>query len=110
MNEQDRNAQLGGNLAESLLQVNKLAYRMPPQLSIASNRTIQTMFSNQSVYTPSNTIIFDVQSGSAFVDPYYCVFCSYAEESVMTIFDILICIAILAGAVALLFIKAYKIW
>ena len=69
MNEQDRNAQLGGNLAESLLQVNKLAYRMPPQLSIASNRTIQTMFSNQSVYTPSNTIIFDVQSGSAFVDP-----------------------------------------
>jgi len=69
MNEQDRNAQLTGNLAESLLQVNKLAYRMPPQLSIASNRTIQTMFSNQSVYTPSNTIIFDVQSGSAFVDP-----------------------------------------
>lgn len=63
------NTQLSGGLTESLLQVNQLSYRLPPQISIASKCTHVINYSQQSAYVGGNTMIFDIQTGSAFVDP-----------------------------------------
>lgn len=70
----EMNVQMNGGLADSLLQVNQLSYRLPPQISIASKCTHVINYSQQSSYTSgssnsSNTIVFDIQTGSAFVDP-----------------------------------------
>ena len=62
------NNSMNEGLAKSLLQVNKLNYALPPSIGIASKCTHQTNFSNQNIYQPSSTIIFDVQTGSQFVD------------------------------------------
>lgn len=60
---------MASGLAESLLQVNQLSYRLPPQISIASKCTHVINYSQQSAYVGGNTVIFDIQTGSAFVDP-----------------------------------------
>ena len=73
MSNPDMNAQMNSGLAESLLMVNKLDYKLPPQISIASNCTHVINYSQQASYNNGNTIIFDVQTGSQFVDPA----CSY---------------------------------
>jgi hypothetical protein len=65
----EMNVQMNGGLAESLLQVNQLSYRLPPQISIASKTTHVINYSQQSNYNGGNTVIFDIQTGSAFVDP-----------------------------------------
>jgi hypothetical protein len=65
----DMNAQMNGGLAESLLQINQLSYRLPPQISIASKCTHVINYSQQASYNNGNTVIFDIQTGSAFVDP-----------------------------------------
>jgi hypothetical protein len=73
MSSPDMNAQMNSGLAESLLMVNKLDYKLPPQISIASKCTHVINYSQQASYNNGNTIIFDVQTGSQFVDPA----CSY---------------------------------
>lgn len=65
----DMNVQMNGGLAESLLQVNQLSYRLPPQISIASKCTHVINYPQQASYVGGNTMIFDCQTGSQFVDP-----------------------------------------
>lgn len=73
MSNPDMNAQMNSGLAESLLMVNKLDYKLPPQISIASKCTHVINYSQQASYSNGDTVIFDVQTGSQFVDPA----CSY---------------------------------
>ena len=65
----DTNSQLNTGLTESLLQVNQLSYKLPPQISIASKCTHVINYSQQASYNGGETIIFDSQTGSQFVDP-----------------------------------------
>ena len=65
----DTNSQLNTGLTESLLQVNQLSYKLPPQISIASKCTHVINYSQQASYSGGETIIFDSQTGSQFVDP-----------------------------------------
>jgi hypothetical protein len=65
----DQNAMMGGKLSESLLQVNQLSYRLPPQLSIASKVTHVIDYAQQSSYTSGDTVLFDCQTGTQFIDP-----------------------------------------
>ena len=65
----DMNVSMNGGLAESLLQVNQLSYRLPPQISIASKCTHVINYPQQSSYNQGQTMIFDCQTGSQFVDP-----------------------------------------
>jgi hypothetical protein len=66
----DMNANVSNGLTESLLEVNQLSYRLPPQISITSKCTHVINYSQQSEYSnTSRTMIFDVQTGSQFVDP-----------------------------------------
>jgi hypothetical protein len=65
----DTNTQLNTGLTESLLQVNQLSYKLPPQISIASKCTHVINYSQQASYNGGETVIFDCQTGSQFVDP-----------------------------------------
>jgi hypothetical protein len=65
----DQNAMMGGKLSESLLQVNQLSYRLPPQLSIASKVTHVIDYAQQSSYSSGETVLFDCQTGTQFIDP-----------------------------------------
>ena len=65
----DTNSQLNTGLTESLLQVNQLSYKLPPQISIASKCTHVINYSQQASYNGGETVIFDSQTGSQFVDP-----------------------------------------
>ena len=64
----DMNVSMNGGLADSLLQVNQLSYRLPPQISIASKCTHVINYPQQASYNNGNTMIFDCQTGSQFVD------------------------------------------
>jgi hypothetical protein len=55
-------------MVDSLLQVNRMLYKMPPSISIANSRHYQTGFPQQTAYTAGRTIVFDSQTGSAFID------------------------------------------
>lgn len=65
----DMNTSMNAGLAESLLQVNQLSYRLPPQISIASKCTHVINYPQQASYNGGQTMIFDCQTGSQFVDP-----------------------------------------
>ena len=64
----DRNVQVDKGMVDSLLQVNRMLYKMPPSISIANSRHYQTGFPQQTSYGPGRTIVFDSQTGSAFID------------------------------------------
>ena len=64
----DRNVQVDRSMVDSLLQVNRMLYKMPPSISIANSRHYQTGFPQQQAYGPGRTIVFDSQTGSAFID------------------------------------------
>ena len=81
MSNPDMNAQMNSGLAESLLMVNKLDYKLPPQISIASKCTHVINYSQQASYNNGDTLIFDVQTGSQFVDPA----CSYLRFVVLCV-------------------------
>jgi len=57
-----------GSLAESLLQVNDLLYRMPPALGISARKNHREDFFQQSTYGQNETMVLDCQTGSDFVD------------------------------------------
>ena len=66
----DMNVNVNNGLAESLLEVNQISYRLPPQISVTSKCTHVINYSQQSIYSnESKNVIFDVQTGSQFVDP-----------------------------------------
>ena len=68
MNESQGNAVAGDSLQNSLLQVNKMLYKMPPSLGITARRHHVIDFSQQNAYTNGQTVVFDLQTGSYFVD------------------------------------------
>tara|TARA_R110000822_G_scaffold12626_2_gene45501 strand:+ start:829 stop:2091 length:1263 start_codon:yes stop_codon:yes gene_type:complete len=55
-------------LAESLLNVNDLLYRMPPSLGITARKNHREDFFQQSTYGQNETMVLDCQTGSDFVD------------------------------------------
>jgi hypothetical protein len=63
----DENVKTNDSLTNSLLQVNNLLYRMSPQLGICARRNHRIDFAQQSTYSPSETIVYDCQTGSDFV-------------------------------------------
>lgn len=67
-NNAQENVQAGDKLVNSLLQVNKLLYKMPPQIGIASRRNHRTDFFQQSSYASGEVMVLDSQTGSDFID------------------------------------------
>jgi hypothetical protein len=68
MNESQGNAVASESLSNSLLQVNKMLYKMPPSLGITARRHHVIDFSQQNLYNAGQTIVFDIQTGSYFID------------------------------------------
>jgi hypothetical protein len=68
MNESQGNAMASESLSNSLLQVNKMLYKMPPSLGITARRHHVIDFSQQNAYTNGQTVVFDLQTGSYFID------------------------------------------
>ena len=62
------NKQLDSKLVNSLLEINQVSYRMPPQISIASKVTHTIQYFQQSTYNNGNTMILDFQTGNAYID------------------------------------------
>ena len=63
----EENVRNNDNLTNSLLQVNNLLYKMTPALGIAARRNHRIDFAQQAQYAPSETIVYDCQTGSDFV-------------------------------------------
>jgi len=68
MNESQGNAVASESLSNSLLQVNKMLYKMPPSLGITARRHHVIDFSQQNEYNAGQTVVFDIQTGSYFID------------------------------------------
>jgi len=68
-NNEEMNVEIQGSPNEALLQVNQLSYLMMPQLGICSARTHTIGFAQQSLYTNGETMTWDSQTGSFYVDP-----------------------------------------
>ncbi len=73
-NNFETNVEPSGTLTESLLAVNALNYQMPPSLGIATSVRHRNEFAQMNSYTVgansgASTIVFDLQSGSSFIDP-----------------------------------------
>ena len=68
MNESQGNAMASESLSNSLLQVNKMLYKMPPSLGITARRHHVIDFSQQNTYNAGQTVVFDLQTGSYFID------------------------------------------
>lgn len=52
----------------SLLEVNRLDYRLPPSLSIATSRAMKVYRAHQSSYPTGQQLQFTLSSGSTYVD------------------------------------------
>ena len=59
---------VGENLAQALLQVNKLLYKTPPSLSVATTRRLVSGYPQQRSYSNGETLVFSFPTGSQFVD------------------------------------------
>lgn len=73
-NNAEINMQPESRLTDSLLGVNELSYQMPPSLGIATMARHRQEFAQINSYTVSTggggqTVVFDSQTGSSFVDP-----------------------------------------
>jgi hypothetical protein len=68
MNESQGNAMTNESLSNSLLQVNKMLYKMPASLGITARRHHVIDFSQQNSYNAGQTVVFDIQTGSYFID------------------------------------------
>jgi len=73
-NNMEINMQPESRLTDSLLGVNELSYQMPPSLGIATMARHREEFAQINSYTVSSggggqTVVFDSQTGSSFVDP-----------------------------------------
>ena len=73
-NNMETNIEPTSGLTESLLAVNQLSYLMPPSVGIASSVRHAMEFSQMNSYViggngGSSTLVYDLQSGSSFIDP-----------------------------------------
>ena len=57
----------------ALMSTNGLLYKMPQPLSVCVNRTFKKEYSQRQSYKAGETIAFDVNSGSSYVDPASCM-------------------------------------
>lgn len=55
-------------LTNSLLQMNRLLYKMPPSLSVASQRHYIDVYPQQRTYGAGDTLVVNMQTGSQFID------------------------------------------
>ena len=53
----------------SLIDVNGLAYRMTPGMSVATSRITREWDALRPVYAPGDVLSFAISSGAAYVDP-----------------------------------------
>ena len=70
----ETNIEPTSGLTDSLLAVNQLSYQMPPSLGIATSTRHRMEFAQMNSYTVganggASTVVFDLQSGSSFIDP-----------------------------------------
>ena len=57
----------------AMLKANGLLYRLPQPLSNTVNRTFKREYAQRQAYSDGNTIVFDINTGSAYVDPCSCM-------------------------------------
>jgi hypothetical protein len=62
------NQAVGENLAQALLQVNKLLYKTPPSLSVATTRRMISAYPQQRTYGNGETFVMSFPTGSQFID------------------------------------------
>ena len=68
-NNANENMVLNDQLTESLLQVNKLLYKMPPMIGIASKKHHRIDYFQSSSYVNGEVMVLDSQTGSDFINP-----------------------------------------
>jgi len=56
-----------------ILARNGLFYKMPQSLSTSVNRTFKKEFAQKQSYTPNQTMVFDLNTGSDYIDPKSCM-------------------------------------
>jgi hypothetical protein len=61
------------NTDSALMATNGLLYRMPQPLSVCVNRTFKKEYAQRQQYGAGDTMVFDVNSGSSYVDPSSCM-------------------------------------
>ena len=64
----DENKIAGESVMSNLMQLNKLTYRVPPSLSVAKERKYVSNYPQQRTYSDGQTIVFNVNTGSQFLD------------------------------------------
>ena len=69
MEEQNQNQ----SSDSALMATNGLLYRMPQPLSVCINRTFKKEYSQRQTYSETDTIVFDINSGSSYIDPKTCM-------------------------------------
>lgn len=69
MEEDSRNSQSDS----ALMATNGLLYRMPQSLSVCVNRTFKKEYAQRSSCSENDTIVFDINTGSSYVDPSSCM-------------------------------------
>ena len=57
----------------AIMAANGLLYKMPQPLSTCVNKTYRKEYAQRSYYSEGDTIVFDVNSGSAYIDPSSCM-------------------------------------
>jgi hypothetical protein len=57
----------------ALMATNGLLYRMPQQLSVCVNRTFKKEYAQRTQCSETDTIVFDINTGSSYVDPASCM-------------------------------------
>lgn len=57
------------NVNNQVMERNGLFYRMPQELSTTVSRTFIKEFSQSQTYSPLSTIVFDINTGSGYIDP-----------------------------------------
>ena len=64
----EENKASSAGVMSNLMQLNKLTYRVPPSLSVAKERRYVENFAQQRTYGDSQTIVFNCNTGSQFLD------------------------------------------
>ena len=68
----------------ALMSTNGLLHKMPQPLSVCVNRTFKKEYAQRQSYKTGETIAFDINSGSSYVDPASCMLILNVEFSCAT--------------------------
>ena len=61
------------NTDSALMATNGLLYRMPQPLSVCNHRTFKKEYAQRQSYFQGDTMVFDINSGSSYIDPSSCM-------------------------------------